>query len=90
MLAELVVVCVLDLVEVVFVELAHEAREVGVLEHAREDGFGELVHVFDDEAVAEGAPADHGLERGVFEHSATKKRCKCAGICGPIGGYGLV
>ena len=31
--------------EVVLVELADEGGEVGVLEHAREDGLCELVHV---------------------------------------------
>ncbi len=44
-IAILVLVRVLDLVEIVLVELADEACEVGVLEHAGEDGFCKLVHV---------------------------------------------
>jgi hypothetical protein len=43
-------------VEIVLVELPDEAGKVGVLEHAREDGLCELVHVLDDKAVAVGAP----------------------------------
>ena len=39
-----------------------------MLEHAREDRFCELVHVFDDEAVAVWAPCDHRLEGRVLQH----------------------
>lgn len=45
MFAKLVVVGVLDFVEVVLVQLPHERRKVGVLEHARKDGFREFVHI---------------------------------------------
>lgn len=33
------------LVEIVFIQLSHKRGEIGVLEHAREDGFCEFVHV---------------------------------------------
>lgn len=56
--------------KVVLVELANKGGEIGVLEHAREDGFCELVHVLDDEAVALGAPRHDVGERGVLEHPA--------------------
>lgn len=45
MIAELVVVGVLDLVEIILVQLAHKAGEVGVLEHAGQYGFCEFIHV---------------------------------------------
>jgi len=70
MLAILVLVRVLDLVEVVLVELADEACKVGVLEHAGEDGFCELVHVFYDESVTGLVPRDDVVERVVLEHPA--------------------
>jgi hypothetical protein len=45
MFTKLTIVRILDFVEVVLVELPHEGGEVAVLEHAREDGFCEFVHV---------------------------------------------
>ena len=59
---------VAHLVEIVLIQLAHEACKVRVLEHPREDRLRELVHVLDDEAVAGGAPGDDVCEGGVFEH----------------------
>ena len=58
MLAVLIIIRVFDFVKVVFVELTDETGEIGVLEHPREDGLGELVHVLDDEAVAIRTPRD--------------------------------
>ena len=52
----------------IHVQLTHEAGEIGVLEHPREDGLGELVHVLDDEAVALGPPRYDMREGGVLEH----------------------
>ena len=65
--------------EVVLIELADEGGEVGVLEHAGEDGLCELVHVLDDEAVAVWPPGNHICEGGVFEHPnrAEKGDCIC-------------
>ena len=54
--------------KVVLVELADKGGEIGVLEHAGEDGLCEFVHVLDDEAVAVGAPGDDVCPGGVFEH----------------------
>jgi len=51
MLAILILIGVLDLVEIVFVELADEAGEVGMLEHAGEDGFREFVHILGKKAI---------------------------------------
>lgn len=45
MFTKLTIVRILDFMEVVLVELPHEGGEVAVLEHAREDGFREFVHV---------------------------------------------
>ena len=44
--------------KIVLVQLANEAGEVGMLEHAGQDGLRELVHVLDDEAVAIRTPRD--------------------------------
>ena len=52
MLAVLIIIRVFDFVKVVFVELTDETGKIGVLEHPREDGLCELVHVFDDKTVA--------------------------------------
>ena len=60
--------------EVVLVELADEGGEVGVLEHAGEDGLCELVHVLDDEAVTVGAPRDDVREGGILEHPSGQER----------------
>lgn len=54
--SKLVIVYVLDLVKVVLVQLAYKGSKVGVFEHSWEDGFGEFVHVFDDEAIAGWTP----------------------------------
>ena len=54
--------------EVILVQLTDEGGEIGMLEHSGENGLCELVHVLDDEAVAEGAPGDDGREGRVFEH----------------------
>jgi hypothetical protein len=56
------------LVKIVFVELPNEGSKIGVLEHFWEDGFGELVHVFDYETISIWTPRDHRLKRGVLEH----------------------
>jgi hypothetical protein len=45
-------------VEIVHVQLAHERREVVVLEVLREDLLGELVRFEDHEAIAFGVPVD--------------------------------
>ena len=45
-----------DLVEVVLVQLSHEARKVRVVEDAREYIHLERVHIFDDEVIAAGTP----------------------------------
>ena len=58
--------------EVILVQLSDEGGKVGMLEHARQDGLRELVHVLDDEAVALGAPGHDVGERGVLEHPAAK------------------
>ena len=55
----------LDLVEVVLVELAHEAGKVAVLEVPREDLLGELVGVEHHKAVAAGRPP-HNVVVAVF------------------------
>ena len=39
-----------------------------MLKHSRENRFGELVHVLDDETVAIRTPRDDVGEGGVFEH----------------------
>ena len=67
MLAVLIIIRVFDFVKVVFVELTDETGKIGVLEHPREDGLCELVHVLDDEAVAVWPPGDDICEGGVFE-----------------------
>ena len=67
-LAVLIIIRVFDFVKVVFVELTDETGEIGVLEHPREDGLGELVHVLDDEAVALGPPRYDMREGSVLEH----------------------
>jgi hypothetical protein len=55
-----------DLVEIILVELANEGSKVGVLEHPRENGLCELVHILDYKAVAVRAPGNHPLERGIL------------------------
>lgn len=45
MLSVLAVVGVLDFMKVILVELADKGSEIGVFEHARQDGLCELVHV---------------------------------------------
>ena len=55
-------------VKVIFVELTDEGSEIGVLEHAGEDGLCKLVHVLDDKAVAMRSPRDDVGKRGVLEH----------------------
>ena len=52
-----------NLVKAILVELAHETREIRVLEHARNDDPGELVQFFDDKAVALRTPC-----HDVWEH----------------------
>jgi hypothetical protein len=59
---------ILMLTAYVCIELAHEAREVVVLEEAGEEAAGELVEVPDDEAVEGGAPGDNGVGEGVVDH----------------------
>jgi hypothetical protein len=59
-------------VKVVFVELTNKAGKVGVFEESGKDNFCEFGHVFDDEAVALGAPADDGRKRRVLEHSTKR------------------
>ena len=56
--------------KVVLVELADKGGEIGVLEHAGEDGLCELVHVLDDEAVAVWPPRDDVCKGRVFKHPA--------------------
>ena len=68
-LAVLIIIRVFDFVKVVFVELTDETGEIGVLEHPREDGLGELVHVLDYKVVTLGTPTDDMRECFVFEHS---------------------
>lgn len=43
--SELVVICVLDFVKVVFVQLTNKGSKVGVFEHSRKDRLCEFVHV---------------------------------------------
>ncbi len=45
MFAVLILVCILDFMEIVFVELTHKRCKIRVFEHSRKDGFGEFVHV---------------------------------------------
>jgi hypothetical protein len=68
MVAKLTVVCVLDLVEVILVQLPDKRGEVGVFEHPGQDRFCEFVHVLDDETIASGTPRNDMLEVGIFEH----------------------
>ena len=56
MFTELIVVCALDLVEVILVQLPDKGGEVGVFEHPGQDRFCEFVHVLDDKTVAPRAP----------------------------------
>ena len=65
---------VAHLVEIVLIQLAHEACEVRVLEHPRQYRFCELSHVFDDEAVAPGVPGDDAREEILLEDSASAAR----------------
>lgn len=50
--AELALVCILDLMEIVLVELTDKGCKVGVFEHAWKDGFREFVHVLDDDKLS--------------------------------------
>ncbi len=54
--------------KVVFVQLSYKTRKIGVFEHSWKDGFGEFVHVFDDETVALRTPRHDVLKRLVLEH----------------------
>lgn len=69
MFAILIIVCVFDFVKVVLVKLTNETGKVGVLEHAREDGLGKLVHILYDKVVALRAPTDDMRKGFIFEHS---------------------
>lgn len=68
MFAKVVVVRIFHFVKVVFVQLPDEGREIGVLEHPRQDGLGEFVHILDDETIPQRSPAYDILEGRIFEH----------------------
>jgi hypothetical protein len=77
--AELTVIRVLDFVEVVLVELSDETRKVGVFEYPGQNGFGEFVHVLDDEAVTLGTPGYDVHNLGLLEHSVLRYILEASG-----------
>lgn len=66
--------------KVILVKLTDETRKVRVLEHPRQNGSSEFVHIFDDEAVALGTPGYDVDNLGLFKHPRFRETLGDSGL----------